>query len=64
MKKKMKNHTKTSKFGMSKRENHDSSMFYSSKLYLKKKSRKKMEYIENQIEDKIINKIFCKSSYL
>jgi len=62
MKKKAKKGTKTSKFGTSKRENHDSSVFYSSKLYSTRKTSKKVEYIENLIDEKTINQVFCKSS--
>lgn len=62
MSKKRKKGTKTSKFGASKRESHDSSLFYNSRLYKGKMPAKKIELVENRIDDKILNKIFCKSS--
>ncbi len=58
-----KNGTKTSSFGTPGRINHDSSKFYNSKLYQGLNQEKKnVKYIENPIEEKYINKIFCKSS--
>ena len=54
--------TKTSKFGISGRVNHDSSEFYDSKLYAGKKPPEKVEFIENPIDNKILNQIYCKSS--
>ncbi len=58
-----KNGTKTSSFGTPGRINHDSSKFYDSKLYQGiNQENKNVEYIENRIEKKYINKIFCKSS--
>lgn len=54
--------TKTSSFGMSAREGHDSSQFYSTRLYEGKISEKVEEYTENSVSPKILNKIFCKSS--
>ncbi|KUJ96845.1 MAG: DNA modification methylase [Desulfonauticus sp. 38_4375] len=58
-----KNGTKTSSFGTPGRINHDSSKFYNSRLYQGLiQEKKNVEYIENQIEEKYINKIFCKSS--
>ena len=58
-----KNGTKTSSFGTPGRVNHDSSKFYNGKLYQGLNQEKKnVKYIENPIEEKYINKIFCKSS--
>ncbi len=58
-----KNGTKTSSFGTPGRINHDSSKFYNSKLYQGLNQEKKnVKYIENPIEEKYINNIFCKSS--
>lgn len=54
--------TKTSKFGISGRVNHDSSEFYDSKLYAGKAPPEKVEFIENPIDNEILNKIYCKSS--
>ena len=55
--------TQTSSFGTPGRISHDSSKFYNSKLYQGVNQEKKnVKYIENPIEEKYINKIFCKSS--
>jgi len=60
--KKRKNGTQTSAFGTPGRINHDSSKFYNSKLYEGLNNGKDIEYVENQIDPKNINKVFCKSS--
>ena len=57
-----KNGTKTSVFGSPGRINHDSSKFYNSKLYEGLTNIKNIKCYENQINQKYINKIFCKSS--
>ncbi len=54
--------TKTSKFGVPGRINHDSSEFYSSRLYEDFPKEKRVKYVENKIPEKYLNKIFCKSS--
>jgi DNA modification methylase len=54
--------TKTSSFGSPGRINHDSSVFYSRKLFQNLPKEKSVEYIENKIPDEFLNKIFCKSS--
>lgn len=59
---KVRNGTHTSSFGTSGRINHDSTRFYRSKLYKDLNNEKDVEYIENQIDPKYINKIRCKSS--
>ena len=59
---KVKEGTKTSAFGVSKRENHDSSIFYSSKMYEGLNGEKNVKYIENEIDPDIINKIHCLDS--
>jgi len=59
---KRKNGTQTSAFGTPGRINHDSSKFYNSKLYEGLNNGKDVEYVENQIDPKNINKVFCKSS--
>ncbi|RME61347.1 MAG: site-specific DNA-methyltransferase [Candidatus Dadabacteria bacterium] len=58
-----KNGTKTSSFGTPGRVNHDSSKFYNSKLYqgLNQEERNIL-YVENQIDEENIDKVFCKSS--
>jgi modification methylase len=54
--------TKTSSFGSPGRVNHDSSDFYSRKLFQDLPKEKSVEYVENKIPDEFLNKIFCKSS--
>ncbi|MFX0095282.1 MAG: DNA-methyltransferase [Candidatus Hodarchaeota archaeon] len=56
--------TKTSSFGVSKRESHDSSKFYASKLYqqLKNKEDEDPSFSENPIDPKILNTIHCMDS--
>lgn len=54
--------TETSSFGTPGRVNHDSSKFYSTRLYEGIKVSKKVKYVENPIDKKYLNKIFCKSS--
>ncbi len=62
---KMKNRergTKTSSFGSPGRINHDSTPFYTSKLYEGLPKEQKIEHMENPIPEGYLNKIFCKSS--
>ena len=59
---KRKNGTQTSTFGAPGRINHDSSKFYNSRLYEGLNQEKNVDYIENFIDHRYINKIFCKSS--
>ena len=54
--------TETSSFGVPGRIGHDSSKFYSSRLYDGKKIKIPSKYIENKIGQKVLNKIYCKSS--
>lgn len=56
------NGTKTSSFGSPGRIAHDSTPFYSSRLYEGLPKEEKVEYKENEISSEFINKIFCKSS--
>ena len=57
-----KNGTQTSAFGSPGRIAHDSSRFYSGKLYHGLKEEKQAEYLENEIDPSILNNIFYKSS--
>lgn len=62
-KKARKKGTKTSSFGSPGRISHDSTKFYSSKLYEGlPKEAEKVNFIENQISNNVLDKIFCKSS--
>ncbi len=53
---------KTSGFGAPGRVSHDSSRFYSSRLYEGLPKEKRVLYVENSIPKKYLNRIFCKSS--
>lgn len=57
-----KNGTQTSAFGTPGRINHDSSMFYGSKLYHGLQAEKKVTYEENAIDQIYLDGLFCKSS--
>ena len=54
--------TKTASFGSVVRESHDSKKFYSSKLFSEFQIPKNVDYIENKIAQKDLNKLYCKSS--
>lgn len=54
--------TKTSTFGSPGRINHDSTPFYTSRLYEELPKEERIEYIENPIPPQYLNRIFCKSS--
>ncbi len=54
--------TKTSSFGSPCRINHDSTPFYTSKLYEGLPKEQKIKYVENPIPPQFLDKIFCKSS--
>jgi DNA modification methylase len=61
---KKKTSSKTSSFGVPKRESHDSSHFYNSNLYKSLSKSKNIEYIDNSydIPDEILDSIMCCSS--
>lgn len=54
--------TRSSSFGSPGRINHDSTPFYTSKLYEDLPKEQKIEYAENPIPQKFLDKVFCKSS--
>jgi len=54
--------TKTSAFGSPGRIDHDSTPFYTSRLYEGLPKEKAVKYVENPIPPEFIDKIFCKSS--
>lgn len=54
--------TQTSSFGAPGRIGHDSSKFYSGKLYEGLRHSKPVEYVESSIDPSILNSVFCKSS--
>ncbi len=57
-----KNGTKTSTFGSPGRSNHDSTPFYTSRLYEELPKEEFIKYTENPIPSHYLDKIFCKSS--
>ena len=58
----MKKGTRTSKFGVSKREGHDASLFYSRQLYKEYVIDEKKVEIENTIPLDVFDKILCQDS--
>jgi modification methylase len=56
------NGTKTSSFGTPGRSNHDSTKFYNTKLYKGLSNVSKEKYIENDLPENCLNKIYCQSS--
>lgn len=54
--------TKTSTFGVSKREGHDSSLFYNTRLYEDYIINEKSPDIENPINNKVMDKVLCQDS--
>ena len=59
---KVKRGTVTSRFGVSKREAHDSTPFYSRKLYANLKVDEDIIEVENPIPPQLLDKILCKDS--
>ncbi|MEN9978717.1 MAG: site-specific DNA-methyltransferase [candidate division WOR-3 bacterium] len=62
VKSQVKNGTRTSAFGSPGRINHDSTPFYTSRLYKGLPKEKIKKYKENPIPDQYLNKILCKTS--
>jgi len=56
------NGTKTSSFGTSSRVNHNSTAFYTSKLYEGLPHERKVQYGEKMVSSQFLDEIFCKSS--
>lgn len=54
--------TQTSSFGSPGRISHDSTRFYTSKLYEGLPKEQKVRYVENPVPSQFLDKIFCKSS--
>ncbi|MCG3218461.1 MAG: site-specific DNA-methyltransferase [Candidatus Heimdallarchaeota archaeon] len=54
--------TETSSFGVSKRENHDSSIFYNSRLYDLFAIEETKDGTENDLPEEIVNQIICQDS--
>lgn len=54
--------TQTTTFGSIVRESHDSKKFYSSKLFSQFQIPKKVEFVEQKIGKKDLNRLYCKSS--
>lgn len=62
MNKAMKKGTSTSSFGTNGRVNHDSSKFYTSRLYSEFENKEATIAVENILDDQIINRIFLGSA--
>lgn len=62
MKSRKKKGTQTSAFGAPGRVSHDSTSFYTSRLYEGLPAEQKGKYVENSIPSHILDMIFCKSS--
>ena len=54
--------TRTSAFGSPGRISHDSSPFYNSKLYQGRLAKDKVEYIENEVPEEVVDRLILKSS--
>ena len=54
--------TKTTSFGSVVRQSHNSEKFYNSKLFLDFKIPENIEFIESEIDEDKLDKIYCKSS--
>jgi site-specific DNA-methyltransferase (adenine-specific) len=54
--------TKTSRFGVSKRESHDSAAFYGSRMYEGSKIDEKLPEIDNTISPEVFDKVLCQDS--
>ena len=54
--------TQTSSFGSPGRTNHDSTVFYTSKLYESLPKERELQYVENPPPSDILDRVFCKSS--
>lgn len=58
----MRKGTKTSKFGVSKRESHDSTSFYNSKMYGEFKIDENLPEIENAVPIEALDNVLCQDS--
>jgi modification methylase len=54
--------TKSSSFGVSKRESHDSSAFYARRLYSIPVIPRKVEYCENPLPPEVLDQVLCQDS--
>jgi len=54
--------TRTSDFGVSKRESHDSSSFYARRLYSEVEAQETVEYLERKIPENVVDRIHCLDS--
>ncbi|NOZ82677.1 MAG: site-specific DNA-methyltransferase [Euryarchaeota archaeon] len=58
----MRRRSTTSRFGSPGRRSHDSTPFYSSRLYEGLPGQKEEEYVENPVPAEVLDRILCKSS--
>jgi len=61
-KQKQRKGTRTSRFGVSKREGHDSTPFYSSRLYQEVKINERTPEVENPVPPEVLDKVLCQDS--
>ena len=54
--------TRTSRFGVSKREGHDSTPFYSSRLYRGLKMDEQEKEVENRVPPEVLDKVLCQDA--
>jgi len=54
--------SKTSSFGVSKRESHDSTAFYNSKLYQNAKIDEARTEVESPVPSEVLDRVFCQDS--
>jgi DNA modification methylase len=54
--------SKTSSFGVSKRESHDSTAFYNSKLYQNAKIDEASTEVESPVPSEVLDRVFCQDS--
>ncbi|MEM4183400.1 MAG: site-specific DNA-methyltransferase [Candidatus Caldarchaeum sp.] len=54
--------TKTSRFGVSRREGHDSSLFYGGRMYCGLRVREEPLGVENPVPPEVLDKILCRDS--
>jgi len=54
--------SKTSSFGVSKRESHDSTAFYSTKLYQNAKIDEASAEVESQVPSEVLDRVLCQDS--
>jgi len=62
MKLKNRGGTKTSDFGVSKRESHDSSVFYKRRIYEEREINEELPELQNEVTNEVLDKVLCQNS--